>query len=86
MRVARGLLGERHPEQAGKHLEPGVVGAGVSRVRNALHLAAGPLRLNRVPTRTQVERALLGWVRGRGSRAGRGGATAGPGPSTSAVR
>lgn len=44
---------------------PGAVGAAVARVRNALHLAAGPLRLNRVPSRTEVERALLGWVRAR---------------------
>jgi aminoglycoside phosphotransferase (APT) family kinase protein len=42
---------------------PGMVEAGVSRVRAALHLAAGPLRLRRVPTRTEVERALLNWVR-----------------------
>lgn len=63
LRAARALaaLGE-HPAAA-------AVGAAVSRVRNALHLAAGPLRLNRVPTRTEVERALLGWVRLRGGRA-----------------
>jgi hypothetical protein len=47
---------------------PGAVGAAVSRIRNALHLAAGPLRLSRVPSRTEVERALLRWVRGRRSR------------------
>jgi aminoglycoside phosphotransferase (APT) family kinase protein len=57
LRAARALaaLGGRPPAAA--------VGAAVSRVRQALHLAAGPLRLNRVPTRTEVERALLDWVR-----------------------
>jgi Phosphotransferase enzyme family len=62
LRVAHGLLA------TAPHLRPGQVGAGVSRIRTALHLAAGPLRLSRVPTRTQVERALLGWLRDRGSR------------------
>jgi aminoglycoside phosphotransferase (APT) family kinase protein len=41
---------------------PGI-GTAVSRVRTALHLAAGPLRLSRVPSRTEVERALLAWAR-----------------------
>lgn len=49
--------------------EPGLVGAAVSRVRNAVHLAAAPLRLTGVPTRTQVERALVGWMRRRKARA-----------------
>ena len=50
---------------AGDHPKPGALDAAVSRVRNALHLAAVPLRLSRVPTRTEVERALLGWLRDR---------------------
>lgn len=49
----------------GAHPEPGLVGEGVSRVRAALHVAAGPLRLRRVPARAEVERALVGWVRRR---------------------
>lgn len=56
LRVAWGLVGQPGP---------GLVGAGVSRVRSALHMAAGPLRLGRVPTRTEVERALLTWRRRR---------------------
>ncbi|MFF7197185.1 aminoglycoside phosphotransferase family protein [Streptomyces sp. NPDC088197] len=56
MRVALAL--DAHPG-------PGMVGAGVSRVRAALHLAAVPLRLRRVATRTEVERALVDWVRKR---------------------
>jgi aminoglycoside phosphotransferase (APT) family kinase protein len=50
--------------------DPGKVGAGVSRVRSALHIAAGPLRLRRVPTRVEVERALTDWMRNR-AHAGR---------------
>lgn len=57
LRAATGLAAEEP--------QPGRVGAAVSRVRNAIHLAAGPLRLNRVPSRPEVERALLDWVRGR---------------------
>ena len=48
--------------------DPGLMGAAVSRVRNAIHLGAGPLRLGGVPTRTQVERALVGWLRARAAR------------------
>ncbi|SEO36490.1 aminoglycoside phosphotransferase family protein [Actinacidiphila rubida] len=59
IRAARGL---------GAHPVPGAVGSAVSRVRNALHLAAGPLHLNRVPSRTEVERALLAWARVHGGR------------------
>ncbi|MEV6009841.1 aminoglycoside phosphotransferase family protein [Streptomyces sp. NPDC051976] len=59
LRVAWGLAGQPGP---------GLVGAGVSRVRSALHMAAGPLRLGRVPTRTEVERALLNWRRRRTAR------------------
>jgi aminoglycoside phosphotransferase (APT) family kinase protein len=60
LRIALGL---------GADPDPGLVGAAVSRVRNAIHLGAAPLRLNGVPTRTQVERALVGWMRARRDRA-----------------
>lgn len=60
IRAVRGL---------GPHPGARAVDAAVSRVRNALHLAAGPLRLTRVPSRTEVERALLSWA--RSPRAGR---------------
>lgn len=71
MRIARAL---------GPHPEPGRIGAGVSAVREALWVAADPLRLGRLPTLTEVERALVGWCR----RVGRHAApvTAGRGPST----
>jgi aminoglycoside phosphotransferase (APT) family kinase protein len=58
----------RAARSLGAHPAPGTVGSAVSRVRNALHLAAGPLRLNRVPSRTEVERALLNWARSQGSQ------------------
>lgn len=47
--------------------QPGAVGAAVGQVRDAMCLAAGPLRLNRVPSHSEIERALLGWARGRGA-------------------
>jgi hypothetical protein len=46
---------------------PGAVGAAIGQVRDAMYLAAGPLRLNRVPSLSEIERALLGWARGRGA-------------------
>jgi hypothetical protein len=63
LRAARSLLGEEP--------QPGRVGTAVSRVRHALHVAAGPLRLTRVPSRAEVERALLAWVRQRNAGEGR---------------
>lgn len=60
----------RAARSLGAHPVPGAVGSAVSRVRNALHLAAGPLHLNRVPSRTEVERALLNWSRSQSGRAG----------------
>ncbi|MEW2522185.1 aminoglycoside phosphotransferase family protein [Actinacidiphila alni] len=56
MRVALTLAAQARPRK---------VGAAVSRVRAALHMAAVPLRLRRLATRTEVERALLDWVRKR---------------------
>lgn len=56
VRAARGL---------GPRPEPRAVGAAVNRVHDALRLAAVPLQLDRVPSRTEVERALLRWARAR---------------------
>jgi aminoglycoside phosphotransferase (APT) family kinase protein len=81
LRAARSLVGQEP--------QPGRVGAAVGRVRDALHLAAGPLRLNRVPSRPEVERALLTWLRQRNAAQGRPGTgfrSAGSWPSTAPDR
>ncbi|MDJ0345070.1 aminoglycoside phosphotransferase family protein [Streptomyces sp. PH10-H1] len=69
MRIARAL---------GPQPDPGLVGTGVALVRDALQVAAEPLRLRGLPTLTEVERILLGWCRRP--------VTATRAPSTSTVR
>lgn len=48
-----------------EHPEPAALDAAARWVRDALWRAAAPLRLDRVPTLTEVERALLAWARRR---------------------